>query len=83
MDFKWTDTEGSNFYFFDGDTGRVLGMSFKYTSQNVVWCSKIYKQELPFNNDSEVHLGQFIGLESAKRAVENFWEIQSRTLLEQ
>jgi hypothetical protein len=82
MNLGWTDSEVSNYHLYDKDNGRVLGLAFKYASQNVVWCAKIYRQEIPFNNDSEVHLGQFVGMDAAKRAIENYWEIQSRTLLE-
>lgn len=78
MKTKWNESN----YYFDEDTGRILGLAFKYANQEVVWCAKIYTQDLPHTNDNERHLGQFISCDSAKKMIEEYWSMQNRTLLE-
>lgn len=81
MNNEWKDVENASYYFNQED-GKVLGMVFKYASQNLIWCAKILKDNIPFTNENEWILGQFVNAESAKRNVEEYWTIQSRTLLE-
>jgi hypothetical protein len=81
MKFDWK-TDGDTSYYFRDDDGKVMGMSWKYANQNATWCSKIIIDSLPYNADSEKHLGQYVSPDMAKKAVERYWEIQSRTLLE-
>jgi hypothetical protein len=81
MNNEWRDVEQASYY-FNQDNGKVLGMIFKYANQNVIWGAKIFKDRIPVTNDNEWILGQFVNAESAKRNVEQYWEVQSRTLLE-
>jgi hypothetical protein len=75
---KWNESN----YFYDEDNGRVLGLAFKYANQNVVWCAKVYTDEIPFTPENEKHLGQFISCEFARKMIENYWLMHTRTLLE-
>lgn len=77
---NWQETENTHYY-YNEETGRILGVAYKYANQNIVWCSKIYKDNIPFTNDNEYYLGQFINLNSAKKSIEHYWEVQNRTLL--
>lgn len=75
---KWNESN----YYFDEETGRILGLAFKYANQEVVWCAKIYTEDVPFTLENEKHLGQFISSETARKMIEEYWLVHNRTLLE-
>ena len=64
-------------YFYTKENGLIVGQTYNIAHTNI-WVSKIYR-----SHNDELYLGQYITLEFAKGAVENYFEIQSRTLLEQ
>jgi hypothetical protein len=78
--FQW-EKFGDRFYYFDVNTGKIVGFSSKIALQEIYF-SIIYTGQYTFTVDDEKHLGQYISLEHAKKAVEYFWDIQNRTLLE-
>ena len=75
--FESADTH----YYWDQNTGRLLGLVFKWAAQNVIWNAKVVTPELPWSQDSEYHLGQFMGSDWARRALEEYWLRETRTLL--
>jgi hypothetical protein len=81
MKTEWRHADHMSYY-FNAETGRILGSIFRYANQNVVWIAKVEKNVIPYTNDNEVHLGHFISSESAKTMVEEYWNLQNRTLLE-
>lgn len=80
MKFDWKIDSDTSYYFREED-GKVMGMVWKYANQNATWCSKIIIDMIPFNLESEKHLGQYVNSDMAKKSVEKYWEIQSRTLI--
>jgi len=82
MKTEWRDASGISYY-FDHDTGRILGSVFSYANTASIWVAKVEKSIIPYTNDNEVILGHFISLQAAKIMVENWWIMQERTLLEQ
>lgn len=79
-EFKW-ERYGDRYYYYDSHTGKIVGTVSKIALQEV-WISLVYIGEYSFTIDDEKHLGQYISLDFSKRAVEFFWERESRTLLE-
>ena len=83
-EYKWERFSGSTidrYYYYDVATGKVVGMVSKIALQDV-WISLVYIGEYTFVRDDEKHLGQYISMEFAKEAIQRFWDIQNRTLLE-
>jgi hypothetical protein len=79
-EFRW-ERYGEKYYYYDVNTGKIVGAVNKIALQEV-WIALIYVGEYTFTRDDEKHLGQYINMDFAKRAVEFFWERESRTLLE-
>ena len=75
---KWTEKEFSQWVYYDDEDGLIIGSVYKIGNQLGIWGSKVYDKTV-----METILGQYIDSDYAKRAVERYWEIQSRTLLEQ
>jgi hypothetical protein len=71
---KWMEKEFDHVY-YDDDDGKIIGAVYKIGNQNSIWGARIYA-------DIEGVLGQYIDSNYARRAVEQYWDIQSRTLLE-
>lgn len=71
---RWTEKEFSWVYYDDVD-GKIIGAVYKIGNMNSIWGAKVY-------TDIEGILGQYIDSDYARKSVENYWEIQSRTLLE-
>jgi hypothetical protein len=71
-----------NFWaYYDDEDGQIIGAVHKLgTGSNAVWIAKMYRVENFMHQ--ELHNGQFIDSDYAKRSVERYWEIESRTLLE-
>lgn len=78
--FKW-ERSGDNYYYYNEATGKIVGFSSKIALQEIYF-GIVYTGQYTFTRDDENHLGQYISLEHAKKAVETYWDIQNRTLLE-
>lgn len=81
--YEWRE-RNAKWYYYDTTTGLIVGTSHKYALQDV-WSATVYTGNYNWSPrpDDEKPLGQYIEQDYAKRAVEHFWEVQSRTLLEQ
>ena len=73
---KWQDYEASNQYYYDDKDGLIIGQVHKFGTSVTIYTATVKPENL------DKLLGQFINLDYAKHAVERFWEIQDRTLLE-
>ena len=61
-------------YYFQVHNGLVIGQAFNL-AHTIVWGAKI-----PVNATEELILGQYIEMEYAKRAIEEYWNEKDRTL---
>ena len=78
--FDWQE-RGSAYYYYDVNTGKIVGQVSKIVlSEN--WIALVNVGKYTLTLDDEKHLGQYIDLTSAKKAVVYFWDVQNRTLLE-
>ena len=75
MKFDWKET-GSSWYYYTEKDGRVVGQVHEITHTKI-WLAKII-----VNHNNEKFLGQFISLEFARMAVENYWIQQQITLID-
>jgi hypothetical protein len=74
---QWMEKEFSQWVYFDNDDGMIIGAVYKIGTSTGIWGARVY-----FINNQESQLGQFIDSDFARKAVERYWEIQGRTLLE-
>ena len=72
---KWQEKEFSQWVYFDDEDGKIIGLVYKVGTQNSIWGAKVYIE-------IEGVLGQYIDSDYARRAVEHYWDVHSRTLLE-
>ncbi len=79
-EYKW-ERYGEKYYYHNVNTGKIVGTVNKIALQEV-WIGLVYVGEYTFTVQDEKHLGQYINMDFAKRAVEFFWQRESRTLLE-
>ncbi len=79
-EYQW-EKYGEKHYYYDTSTGKIVGSVSKIALQEV-FIALVYMGEYTFTLQDEKHLGQYINLDSAKRAAEFFWARESRTLLE-
>jgi hypothetical protein len=76
-EYDWKDNETVEvFYYFEKDTGKIVGQT-NQIAHTKIWLSKIIGER-----NEEGYLGQYITLSHSKKAIEEYWSIQSRTLLE-
>jgi hypothetical protein len=73
---KWQDYEATNKYYYDDDDGMIIGQIHKFGTS-----VSIYTATVKPNNIDKL-LGQYVNVDYAQKAVENFWLIQDRTLIE-
>jgi hypothetical protein len=73
---QWQEKEFSQWVYYDDVDGKIIGAVYKVGNSVGIWGAKVYHDE------GEGILGQYIDSTYAKSAVEKFWEIMSRTLLE-
>ena len=70
----WKDVEHKCSYYYLRDNGRIIGQVYNLAHTNI-YGAKVYS-----DLNEERYLGQYISSESAKKAIEHFWNIQERTL---
>lgn len=74
---KWTETEGSHLY-YQGHCGRIIGMAHRLGVSGPWYIAKVCEHlSVEFTP-----IGNYIDLQSAKNAVENFWILQNNTITE-
>ena len=73
---KWVEKEFFQWVYYDDADGKIIGSVYKIGNSLGIWGAKIYAEM------AEGVLGQYIDSDYARKAVEHYWEIQSRTLLE-
>jgi hypothetical protein len=78
--FAWKNI-GDKYYYYNVRTGKIAGVAFKYPNHDV-WVAYVHIGEYGFTQENEKHLGQYIDFDFAKQAVVYYWEMQSRTLIE-
>ena len=72
---KWMEKEFSQWVYYDDVDGKIIGAVYKIGNSNSIWGAKVY-------TELEGVLGQYIDSDYSRKAVEHYWEVQSRTLLE-
>ena len=72
---SWTLKEFGQWVYFDDSDGKIIGSVYKVGNQLSIYGAKVY-------NIEEGILGQYIDSTYAQKAVEHYWDVQSRTLLE-
>ena len=75
---QWTEKEFSNWVYYDEDDGRIIGSVYKVGTQTSIYGAQVTSQ----GGVDTLILGQYIDLDYAKKGVELFWDIHSRTLIE-
>lgn len=79
-EYRWQNYS-DRYYFYDVVSGKIMGLVSKIALQDIFF-GVTYVGDISFTVQDEKHLGQYISLEHAKKAVELFWDVQNRTLLE-
>jgi hypothetical protein len=64
----------NNHYYHQSYNGLIVGHAYNVV-HTIVWGAKI-----PINATEELILGQYVELEYAKRAIEEYWEEKDRTI---
>jgi hypothetical protein len=70
----WRDADHKVSYYYLRDIGRIIGQVYNLAHTNI-YGAKVYSEL-----NEERYLGQYINSDSAKKAVEYFWNLQERTL---
>jgi len=76
MKYDWKNAENNTHYFYKIENGQITGQV-----HNVVH-TQIWLAKAIYNYNEEKYLGQYITSDHARKAIENFWNMQERTLLE-
>jgi CTP:phosphocholine cytidylyltransferase-like protein len=74
---RWTEKEFSQWVYYDDQDGKIIGAVYKIGNSNSIWGGRVY-----LVNNTEKVMGQYIDSDYARKSVELYWEIDSRTLLE-
>jgi hypothetical protein len=74
MNRQWRLADKNNHYYHQSHNGLIVGHAYNVV-HTIVWGAKI-----PINAAEELILGQYVELEYAKRAIEEYWEDKDRTL---
>jgi hypothetical protein len=72
---RWQEKEFHQSVFYDDIDGKIIGMVYRIGTQNTIWGAKVCA-------DMDTILGQYIDSDYAKKAIELYWDVQSRTVLE-
>ena len=70
------EKEYSQWVYYDDEDGKIIGTVYKVGNTQTIWGATVHR------NNVDGALGQYIDSDFAKSAVEEYWDIQSRTLLE-
>lgn len=73
---KWKDCDHDTYYYYDEENGLIVGQIHKM-AHTKIWISKVIH-----GHNDEKFLGQYISYEFALMAVENYWLVQERTLID-
>lgn len=71
---EWQNAEQNCSYYYFKYSGRIVGQAFNFVHTRI-WGAKIY-----VTPTEELLLGQYISIETAKRAIEEYWDEKDRTL---
>lgn len=71
---QWRCIDKNIHYYFKSHNGLVVGQVHNLY-HTIVWVAKV-----PINAAEELWLGQYIELEFAKKAIEEYWEKQDTTI---
>jgi len=72
----WKDAENGTHYYFEKQNGLIVGQAYNYAH------TKIWGAKIPINADEDKILGRFIDCDFAKKSIEEYWNVQDRTLIE-
>lgn len=72
----WKDADHDVYYFYNEDDGKIVGRVNKLAH------TQIFLSVITHIHNNENYLGQYINLDFAKNSVEQYWNIQDRTLIE-
>jgi hypothetical protein len=78
--YEWKSVS-DRYYYYDTYNGKIVGLASKIALQEIFF-GIVYVGKYTFTVNDEYHLGQYISLEHAKKAIEHYWEVESKTLLE-
>jgi len=78
--FDWKNLD-DKFYYYETNTGKIVGFVHKYALTSI-WNSVVYVGNDRHIQSGEVGLGQYVDMDFARKAIVNYWDIESRTLLE-
>lgn len=73
----WRDPEQNCSYFYQTNNGLIIGQVYNL-AHTKIWGAKVSLSKDP--ND-ELSLGHYINVQFACKAVEEYWDIQERTLI--
>ena len=73
MKRQWRYVEKNCHYYYQVHNGKVIGQAYNL-AHTIVWGAKI-----PISATEDLILGQYIELEYAKKAIEEYWEEKDRT----
>ena len=74
---QWQEKEFSQWVYYDDQDGKIIGAVYKIGTSTGIWGARVY-----LINTQENVLGQYIDSDYARKAVQLYWEIDSRTVLE-
>ena len=78
MSRAWRETEHHTELYYQEEDGLIVGQVHRLGNQNIIWVAKVYH---PITYQDAM-LGHYITRDFARRAVERWWDIQERTLIE-
>jgi hypothetical protein len=70
----WRFVNGLHYYYYQVHNGKVIGQAYNLAN-SIIWGAKI-----PISATEELILGQYIEMEYAKKAIEEYWNEKDRTL---
>ena len=68
MKRNWRCVDGNNHYYFRTNDGKVIGQVYNL-AHTIVWGARV-----PISATEEEVLGQYIEMEFAKKAIEEYWD---------
>ena len=71
---QWRYATKDCHYYFQTHNGLIVGQAYNL-AHTIVWGAKI-----PVSATEELILGQYVEMEFAKKAIEEYWEEKDRTL---